>query len=94
MERRKYKDYMSKILYFNELKRIGNTDVYQSKNDLFTEYTVLFASVNCQVYPLLKSFSFDDELEFYLYLDMLTYLPFEKLGYEYLNAKVEKENST
>lgn len=24
---------------------------------------------------------------------MLTYLPFEKLGYEYLNAKVEKENS-
>lgn len=38
--------------------------------------------------------SLDKELEFYLYLDMLTYLPFEKLGYDYLNNKLEKENSS
>ena len=28
-----------------------------------------------------------------LNLDMLTYIPFEKLGYSYLNGKLTKENS-
>lgn len=93
MNRKDYRNYTSKILYFNELKRMENIDIYRTKNDLFTEYTCLFASVNCQIYPLLKSFSFEEELQFYLYLDILTYLPFEKLGYEYLNAKLEKENN-
>jgi len=89
---RDYRDYVSDFLYWNEFKRIGNTDLFETKNYIFTEYHSLFAKANCQTYSLLKDLWAGDELEFYLYLDMLTYLPFEKLGYDYLNKKLEKED--
>ena len=59
----------------------------------FAEETknALLLKSNLFRYYLFHDFSLDKELEFYLYLDMLTYLPFEKLGYEYLNNELEKE---
>lgn len=63
------------------------------ESDIFTEYTVLFTAVNCLTLPLFHEVGLDEEIEFYLNLDKLTYLPFEKLGYDYLNGKPKKENS-
>ena len=69
------------------------TDIYNTKNYIETEYHSLFAKGNCIIYYLFHDFSLDAELKFYLYLDMLTYLPFEKLGYDYLNNELENKNS-
>lgn len=93
MERKDYSDFNGRILYDMNLRRIQMTDIYDTKYYLNTEYTCLFAKGNSRLYFLHFPFSLDSELEFYLNLDMLTYLPFEKLGYEYLNNKLEKDNS-
>ncbi len=93
MERREYSKFLSHVLYDMELRSNMMTDIYDTKYDLFTEYLCLFSHANCQIYYLFHDFSLDTELEFYLNLDMLTYLPFEKLGYEYLNKKLENESS-
>lgn len=93
MERRDYRNFLSHVLYDMKLRSILMTDIYNTKYYLNTEYHCLFAKGNCVIYDLFHDFSLDEELEFYLKLDMLTYLPFEKLGYNYLNNKLEKENS-
>lgn len=93
MERKDYRDFNGRILYDMNLRRILMTDIYDTKYYLNTEYNILFAKGNSRLYSLHLPYDLDEELEFYLNLDMLTYLPFEKLGYEYLNNKLEKENS-
>lgn len=92
--RKDYRDFISHVLYDMNLRRIMMTDIYNTKYYLNTEYMNLFAKGNARLYFLHFPFALDSELEFYLYLDMLTYLPFEKLGYEYLNNKLVKENSS
>lgn len=93
MERKDYSKLSNHVLYDMSLRRITMTDIYNTKSYLDTEYHTLFAEGNARIYYLLHDLSLDDELKFYLNLDMLTYLPFEKLGYEYLNNKLEKESS-
>ena len=56
-------------------------DIYDTRCDLNTEYHTLFTKGNSKLYYLFHDFSLSEELEFYLKLDMITYLPFEKLGY-------------
>ena len=68
-------------------------DIYETKNYLNSEYFSLYGTGNPRIYYLFHRFDLDAEFEFYLNLDMLTYLPFEKLGYEYLNSKLKIENS-
>lgn len=93
MERKDYRYFLQHVLYDMKLRRIMMTDIYDTKYYLNTEYLSLFATGNSILYPLHFPFSLDSELDFYLHLDMLTYLPFEKLGYNYLNEKLVKENS-
>ena len=93
MERKDYSGFSTHVLYDMNLRRIMMTDIYDTKYYLHTEYHTLFAKGNANLYYLHFPFSLDSELEFYLNLDMLTYLPFEKLGYDYLNNKLIKENS-
>ena len=93
MERKDYRWFLQHVLYDMNLRRIMMTDIYDTKYYLHTEYHTLFAKGNANLYYLHFPFSLDSELEFYLNLDMLTYLPFEKLGYDYLNNKLIKENS-
>lgn len=94
MERKKdYRDFLRHVLYDMNLRKIMMTDIYDTKYYLETEYLTLFAEGNAQLYYLHFPFSLDSELDFYLHLDMLTYLPFEKLGYDYLNEKLAKENT-
>ena len=93
MKRREYRDFLQHVLYDMKLRRILMTDIYNTKYYLNTEYLGLFAKGNARLYYLHLPFALDSELDFYLHLDMLTYLPFEKLGYEYLNNELLKENS-
>ena len=93
MKRKEYRDFLQHVLYDMKLRRILMTDIYNTKYYLNTEYLVLFAKGNARLYYLHLPFALDSELDFYLHLDMLTYLPFEKLGYEYLNNELLKENS-
>ena len=93
MERKDYRWFLQHVLYDMNLRRIMMTDIYDTKYYLHTEYHTLFAEVKARLYYLHFPFSLDSELEFYLNLDMLTYLPFEKLGYDYLNNELIKENS-
>ena len=76
-----------------DLRRILMVDIYETKNYLNSEYFSLYATGNSRIYYLFHDFDLDAEFEFYLNLDMLTYLPFEKIGYEYLNNKLKIENS-
>lgn len=93
MDRRDYRSFLVHVLYDLKLRRIMMTDIYDTIYYLHTEYHTLFTKVNARLYYLHFPFYLDSELEFYLNLDMLTYLPFEKLGYDYLNNKLIKENS-
>lgn len=93
MERKDYRDFISRVLYNMNFRRMMNTDLYETKDYLFTEYSILFSKGNSRIYYLFNTFSVDGEMKFYLYLDMLTYLPFEKLGVDYLNEKLAKEDS-
>ena len=93
MKRKEYRDFLQHVLYDLKLRRILMTDIYNTKYYLNTEYLGLFAKGNARLYYLHLPFALDSELDFYLHLDMLTYLPFEKLGYEYLNNELLKENS-
>ena len=92
MERRDYSNFLSHILYDIKLRSILMIDIYDTRCDLNTEYHTLFAKGNSKLYYLFHDFSLSEELEFYLKLDMITYLPFEKLGYDYLNKKLENSN--
>ena len=92
MERKDYRCFLEHVLYDMKLRRIMMTDIYDTKYYLNTEYLLLFATGNARLYYLHFPFTLDSQLDFYLHLDMLTYLPFEKLGYVYLNNKLEKEN--
>lgn len=94
MERKDYRFFLQHVLYDMNLRRIQMTDIYNTKYYLNTEYLALFAEGNSRLYYLHFPFSLDSELDFYLHLDMLTYLPFEKLGYDYLNNELAKENSS
>lgn len=93
MERKDYRDFLRHVLYDMNLRRIQMTDIYDTKYYLNTEYHCLFSKGNSRLYDLHFPFALDSELEFYLNFDMLTYIPFEKLGYDYLNEKLAKENS-
>ena len=94
MERKKYSDFLEHLLYDMDLRSSLMRDIYDTKNDLMTEYLCLFGKGISRIYYLFHDFSLDKELEFYLNLDMLTYIPFEKLGYEYLNNKLLDEDSS
>ena len=87
---------MQKLTYFNvpsiiynwdEYKRACNIDIYGTKNKLEKEYHILFFHTNNKIHKLFNN----SKLEFFLKIDMLTYLPFEKLGNDYLNNKLLKE---
>lgn len=87
---------MQKLTYFNvpsiiynwdEYKRVCNIDIYGTKNKLEKEYHILFFHTNNKIHKLFNN----SKLEFFLKIDMLTYLPFEKLGNDYLNNKLLKE---
>lgn len=90
MAKKDYSSFISHMLYDMNLRRILMTDIYETKAYLNTEYLVLFSEGNSRIYHLFHDFSLDKKLEFYLYLDLLTYLPFERLGYDYLNSKLMK----
>lgn len=93
MKRNDYGKFNSHTLYDMDFRRIMMTDIYATKYYIHDVYFSLFTAANCQIYYLLKDFSLDKELAMFLNLDMLTYIPFEKLGYSYLNKKLTKENS-
>ena len=93
MKRNDYGKFNSHALYDMDFRRIMMTDIYETKYYLHTVYFPLFTAANCQIYDLLNDFSLDKELEMFLNLDMLTYIPFERLGYSYLNEKLTQENS-
>ena len=91
MEKMNYSNFISHALYNMSLRRIQMTDVFNTKCYLYSEYSSLYASSLSHMYFLLHTVSLDHELHFYMHLDMLTYLPFEKLGFEYLSKKLEKD---
>lgn len=92
MRNRFYDKFNRNILWNMELRKILNTDIFETRNDLFTEYTVLSGGAKRLPLPLFHEIGLDEELEFYLNLDLLTYLPFDKLGYNFLNSKLENSN--
>ena len=76
MKRKEYRDFLQHVLYDMKLRRILMTDIYNTKYYLNTEYLCLFTKGNARLYDLHFPFALDSELDFYLHLDMLTYLPF------------------
>ena len=89
MERADYRDFMQSILYDMDLRQIMMTDIYDTKCYLHTEYLTLSNGRFKLIYDLFDDFKLEDELKFYLQLDMLTYLPFEEAGVEFLNKKLK-----
>ncbi len=87
-----YREFNSNMLWNMELRKILNTDMFETRNELFTEYSILSSGAKRLPLPLFYEVGLDEELAFYLNLDMLTYLPFDKLGYDFLNSKLENSS--
>ena len=87
-----YREFNRDMLWNMELRKILNTDMFETKNELFTEYSILSSGAKRLPLPLFYEVGLDEELAFYLNLDMLTYLPFDKLGYDFLNSKLENSS--
>ncbi len=87
-----YREFNSDMLWNMELRKILNTDMFETRNELFTEYSILSSGAKRLPLPLFYEVGLDEELAFYLNLDMLTYLPFDKLGYDFLNSKLENSS--
>ena len=83
-----YSEFNRNILFNLEFRKIQNVDLYKSKNRIIEEYHYLWSSANCQTRKLIKDYRFDDQLQFYLFLDMITYIPFENLGVDYVKEKL------
>ena len=94
MNKKDYTNLFTHISNDMNLIKISKINIYNTKNSLNTEYHELFTRGNSKIYKLFKDYNLGSDLELYLRLDMLTYLPFEKIGYDYLNNKLEKENSS
>ena len=92
MRNRFYREFNSDMLWNMELRKILNTDIFETRNELFTEYSILSSGAKRLPLPLFYEVGLDEELAFYLNLDMLTYLPFDKLGYDFLNSKLENSS--
>ena len=91
MLRSVYTDFLSYASYDPRLRRIMTTDIYGTSYNLDTEYMGLFTKANRKSYYLLDKTGLFKELQFYFKLDELTYLPFERLGHDYLSRKLEGE---
>ena len=87
-----YREFNRDMLWNMELRKILNTHMFETRNDLFTEYSILSSGAKRLPLPLFYEVGLDEELAFYLNLDMLTYLPFDKLGYDFLNSKLENSS--
>jgi hypothetical protein len=87
-----YREFNRDMLWNMELRKILNTDMFETKDELFTEYSILSSGAKRLPLPLFYEVGLDEELAFYLNLDMLTYLPFDKLGYDFLNSKLENSS--
>ena len=87
-----YRVFNRDMLWNMELRKILNTDMFETRNELFTEYSILSSGAKRLPLPLFYEVGLDEELAFYLNLDMLTYLPFDKLGYDFLNSKLENSS--
>ena len=89
-----YKAFNGDIVWNMELRSTLNTDIFETRNDLFTEYLILSGSAKRLPLPIFREIGLDEELAFYLNLDLLTYLPFDKLGSEFAKKKLEGELSS
>ena len=74
-----YRTYISRLLYSNEVKALANKYLYGTRYDLFTEYQSEAAGAKAYVRRIME-FDSQVEIEFYILMDYLTFIPFGQLG--------------
>ena len=89
MDRKFCRDFNSYILFDAKFRKIQNTYLFQTQYDLATEYASLSALFSSYANTLFDDFGLGDEMVFYLNVDKITYLPFEKFGCDYINQTLE-----
>ena len=89
-----YRSYVSDLLRTNEVRALGTTFLYHTSYDLFTEYLSETSSAAIFGRRLGLEFDGQKEIEFYILLDFLTFIPFGALGREHLKSKgIDTEES-
>ena len=78
-----YRTYISKLHFSSEIKELSKAFLYGTRYDLFTEYQSEASSARLYVRRFM---SFEDqiEIEFYILMDYLTFIPFGNLGRQWL----------
>ena len=95
MNRNFYRDFLQKLLWSQEVKRIGNVSVYGTSCLLFQEYHALVSQTTRYAALILRdadlfSVGIRETVDFYFNLDMMTYVPFEKAGHDLLGENLRK----
>ncbi len=82
-----YRSYISALLGTREVRALGNTFLYGTSYDLFNEY--LSETSTAAIFARRMGLEFDGqkEVELYILLDFLTFIPFGSVGREYLRAR-------
>ena len=81
-----YRDYLRELLFSSDAKKMANPLLFGTSYDLFTEYQSEAASARLFARRLM-SFEAQSEIEFYIFLDYLTFIPFGEAGRCTLAAK-------
>jgi len=83
----RYREFVSALLHTPEVRALGNTFLYGTSYDLFNEY--LSESSTAAIYGrrIGLDFAGQSEVQLYILLDFLTFIPFGNVGREYLKAK-------
>lgn len=74
-----YRTYISRLHFSSEVKALANTDLYGTRYDLFTEYQSESSTAKTCVRRIME-FDSQIEIEFYILMDYLTFVPFGQLG--------------
>lgn len=79
-----HRSYISDLLKTERVRALGNRFLYNSSYDLFNEY--LSETSTAAIFARRMGLGFDGqkEIEFYILLDFLTFIPFGAVGRDYL----------
>lgn len=82
-----YRNYVSALLTLPETRALGNTFLFASSYDLFTEYLTETSAAAIFARRLGLGFDAQKEIELYILLDFLAFVPFGRTGRAYLKEK-------
>lgn len=74
-----YREYSSRLIYSTDVRKMANTFLYGTSYDLFTEYQTESSTARVFARRFME-FEGTNEMQFYLLMDFVTFIPFGEAG--------------